>query len=146
MSKEIDLLINFLNRKNLKLTNQRKVILDAFLKTERHVSVEDLYNIVRKKNPDIGQATIFRTLRLLHDADIAKEVDLGDKKARYEHKYGHKHHDHLICLKCGKFIEVVDENIEKMQDRLCEKIGFLPERHKMEIFGICRQCRGRNSR
>lgn len=141
MSKETDVLVDFLTKKRLKLTSQRREILDAFLKSERHLSVEDLYNIIRRKNPSIGQATVFRTLKLLRDAGIAKEVDLGDKRVRYEHKYGHKHHDHLICVRCGKFIEVVDEDIEKLQDELCRKIGFTAQRHKMEIFGVCRQCK-----
>ena len=146
MYKEVDILINFLNNKNLKLTNQRKIILEAFLKTEKHVSVDDLYDIIRKNSPDIGHATVFRTLRLFRNAGIAKEADLGDKRTRYEHKYGHNHHDHLICVQCGKFIEVLDEEIEKLQNQLCKRAGFLPQRHKMEIFGICRQCRAKEKR
>jgi len=141
MSKELNIFIDFLRKKDLKLTDQRKKILDIFLKIDRHLSVEDLYDIVKKKDPDIGQATVFRTLKLLREADIAKEVDLGDKKVRYEHKYGHQHHDHLVCVKCGRFIEAVDLKIEKLQEKLCKKFGFLPQRHKMEIFGVCRQCR-----
>ncbi len=130
-----------ISEKNLKLTMQRKEILDIFLRAEKHLSVDDLYDIARKRNPNIGHATVFRTLRLLKDAGIANEVELGDKRIRYEHKYGHKHHDHLICVKCGKFIEVIDENIEKLQNELCKRIGFQPQRHKMEIYGICKKCR-----
>ncbi len=140
MSKELGIFIDYLRKKDLKLTDQRKEILNVFLKTERHLSVEDLYNIAKRKDPSIGQATVFRTLKLLQEADIAKEVDLGDGKVRYEHKYGHEHHDHLICVKCGRFIEAVDPKIERLQDGLCKKHGFLPQRHKMEIFGICNRC------
>lgn len=140
MAGEIDILIDFLGKKNLKLTNQRREILEAFLDTEKHVTAEDLYNIVKKKDPDIGFATVFRTLKLLGEADIAKEVDFGDRRMRYEHKYGHKHHDHLICVECGKFIEVIDEKIEKLQNELCKRLHFEPVRHKMEIFGRCREC------
>ncbi|MEE8359884.1 MAG: transcriptional repressor [Candidatus Omnitrophota bacterium] len=146
MPKEVEILTDFLKEKNLKLTSQRRTILEAFLKTEKHVSVDDLYDIIRKNSPDIGHATVFRTLRLFRNADIAKEVDLGDKRTRYEHKYGHNHHDHLICVQCGKFIEVLDEEIEKLQDKFCKRAGFLPQRHKMEIFGICRQCRAKEKR
>jgi len=140
MSREVEVLINFLNEKNLKLTSQRKIILDAFLRTERHVSAKDLYDIIRKRNPEIGLATVFRTLRLLREANIAKVVSFGDKKLRYEHKYGHKHHDHLICVKCGRFVEVLDKNIERLQNELCKKAGFTLERHKMDIYGVCREC------
>ncbi|NQT75191.1 MAG: transcriptional repressor [Candidatus Omnitrophica bacterium] len=141
MSGEMGMFISYLKKKDLKLTDQRKIILDVFLKTERHLSVEDLYNIAKKKDSSIGQATVFRTLKLLREADIAKEVDLGDGKTRYEHKYGHEHHDHLVCLECGRSIEAVDSKIERLQDGLCRKHGFLPQRHKMEIFGICKKCR-----
>jgi len=143
MSKELGIFIDYLRKKDLKLTEQRKEILNVFLKTERHLSVEDLYNIAKRKDPNIGQATVFRTLKLLQEADIAKEVDLGDGKIRYEHKYGHEHHDHLICIRCGRFVEAVDPKIEKLQDNLCKRHGFLPQRHKMEIFGICSKCNTR---
>lgn len=140
MAKEHDIFTTFLKSKNLKLTSQREEILNYFLKVDRHLSVEDLYSIVRKKDPNIGQATVFRTLKLLGEAGLAGEVRLGDKRVRYEHKYGHQHHDHLICMKCGKLIEAMEPEIEKLQERLCKKFGFAPEKHKMEIFGTCKNC------
>jgi len=143
MAKEQDIFVDFLKGQELKLTKQREEILQTFLKTDKHVSVEDLYDIVRAKDPAIGQATVFRTLKLLCEAGIAGEVDLGDKRARYEHKYGHQHHDHLICVKCGKSIEAVEPEIEKLQEALCKKFGFLPKSHKLDIFGLCKKCRPR---
>jgi len=144
MQKEIDMFISFLKKRNLRLTDQRQEILRTFLKVNKHFSVEDLYEIVKKKDPHIGQATVFRTLKLLCLAGIANEVDLGDKRIRYEHKYGHQHHDHLVCVKCGRFIEVFDSDIEKLQKKLCKKFKFLPQRYRMEIFGICKKCRPKN--
>lgn len=141
MKKELDVFLNFLKTKDLKLTAQREKILEIFLKTERHVTTEELYEIIKKKSPDIGQATVFRTLRLMCQARIAEEVDLGDKKIRYEHKYGHEHHDHLVCTKCGRFIEVKEPEIESLQNKLCKKNNFLPQKHSMKIFGICNKCR-----
>ena len=141
MIKEIGIFVDYLKKKGLKLTDQRQEILNIFLKTDRHLTVEDLYGVVKKKDKNIGQATVFRTLKLLCEADIAKEVDLGDKKVRYEHKYGHKHHDHLVCVECGRFIEAVDPRIEKLQDRLCKRFGFSAQSHKMDIFGICKRCK-----
>jgi len=105
--------------------------------------VEDLYDIIKKKDPGIGHATVFRTMKLLCEAGLAGEVHLGDKKVRYEHKYGHQHHDHLICVECGKCIEVMDPTIEKLQDGLCKKFKFSPQRHKMEIFGACKRCKSK---
>lgn len=140
MSKEMGIFVDFLKRKGLKLTRQRQEILKIFLGTNRHLSVEELYDIIKKRDPGVGQATVFRTLKLLSEAEMAKEVDLGDKRIRYEPKYGHSHHDHLVCIKCGRFIEVVDTEIERLQERLFKKFGFLPQRYRMEIFGICKRC------
>lgn len=141
MDKELKVFSDFLKHKKLKFTRQRVEILRSFLNTDRHLSVEELYYIVKKRNSAIGQATVFRTLKLLAEAGIADEVDLGDKKVRYEHKYGHTHHDHLVCIQCGRFIEVVEPRIEKLQDSLCKKFEFSLQKHKLDIYGICRECR-----
>lgn len=141
MPEEFSIFFDFLKKKELKLTSQRKEILDAFIKTDKHLSVDDLYDIVKKKDSRIGHATVFRTMKLLGEAGIAGNVNLGDKVIRYEHKYGHKHHDHLVCVKCGTCIEAVDEEIEKLQERLCRKIGFTAKKHTLEIFGTCKKCK-----
>lgn len=140
MKEEKTIFIDFLKGKDLKLTKQREVILDVFLKIEKHLSTEELYKIVRSKDKNIGQATVFRTLKLLCQAQIAREIDLGDKIKRFEHKYGHKHHDHLICTKCGKYIEALDTDIERLQNELCKRFSFKPAKHRLEIFGICKMC------
>lgn len=143
---EKDIFIKFLKGKDLKLTRQREQILQAFLKTEKHVSTEELYKIINKKDSSIGQATVFRTLKLLHKAGIAREVNLGGKIIRFEHSYGHKHHDHLICMECGRLIEAMDSNIEQLQDKLCKEFGFMPKDHKLEIFGVCKHCNKKGGR
>ncbi len=131
----------YLREKGLNLTSQRREVLEVFLSSGRHLTVEELYNLAKKKNPGIGQATVFRTLKLLADADLARKVVLGDKKTRYEIKYGIEHHDHLVCVECGKFIEAVDPAIEELQKKLCRKFGFSPRKHSLEIFGYCKNCR-----
>lgn len=141
MQEAVDIFVDFLRMKNLQLTKQREEILRIFLKTDRHLSVEELYNIVKKKDKSVGQTTVFRTLKLLGAADLVKEVNFIDKITRYEIKYGHQHHDHLVCTKCGKFIEAMNPEIEKLQDRLCKKFNFSPTGHKMDIFGICKRCK-----
>lgn len=132
-----------LRTQGLKLTNQRKVILDIFLKTQRHVSVEELYLLVKKQDPAIGQTTVFRTLKLLCEVGLAGEVDFGDRSLRYEMRYGHEHHDHLVCVECGSYIEAMDPRIEQLQDTLCARFGFIPQKHRMEIYGVCRDCQGK---
>ena len=116
-------------------------ILKAFLNTERHVTTEELYNLVKKKAPNIGHATVFRALKLMSEADLARRVDFGARITRFEHKFGHSHHDHLVCLECGKCIEAVDPEIEKLQRRLAKRFYFESTSHKMEIFGVCKDCR-----
>ena len=141
MSEELKILNNYLKDKSLKSTTQREIVLEYFIKTEKHLTVEELHDIIRKKHKNIGQSTVFRNLKLFCEAGLAREVDFGDKKIRYEIKYGHEHHDHLICTKCGKFIEVVDQQIEDLQDKLCGRYNFMPKRHRMEIYGICSDCK-----
>ncbi|HAR63397.1 MAG: transcriptional repressor [Candidatus Margulisiibacteriota bacterium] len=131
---------DFLKEKNLNMTHQREIILDTFLSIEDHLSVDELTMYVRKKDPAVGNATVFRTLKLFVDAGIAQEVTFGLERVRYEHKYGHSHHDHLVCSVCGKCIEAVDPRIEILQKELCTKYEFELVEHKLEIFGICKEC------
>ena len=141
MPSPVDVFRDFLKKKGLKYTRQRKVVLKAFLNTEKHVTTEDLYDIVRKKNPDIGHATVFRTLKLMCESGLAEGLNLDGKIMRYEHQYGHEHHDHLVCTECGKFIEAVDPRIEKLQRELAGRFSFEMTSHKMRIFGICKECK-----
>lgn len=141
MQKEIELFKDGLKKDNLKVTSQRLKVLEAFLKTERHISCDDLYRAIRRSNPEIGYATVYRTLKLIRRTGLAREVDFGDRVSRLEHEYGHKHHDHLICLKCGKFFEVFDPAIEELQERLAQKHKFSAIKHKMDIFGYCQKCK-----
>jgi Fur family ferric uptake transcriptional regulator len=130
----------FLAAKGLKMTKQRALIFELFLKREGHLSSEELYGLVKKKDPSIGRATVYRALKLFKEADLAREVDFGEGLARYEHSSG-PHHDHLICVRCGKAIEVVDESIEELQEKLSRRHGFTLTGHKMQLFGVCPACR-----
>ena len=125
----------------MKFTRQRELILDVLLNSNRHLSVEDMYRLVKKKDKAIGQATVFRTVKLLCEADLAQAVDFGGRVKYYEQLHGRKHHDHLICSRCGEYVEAMDPQIEKLQEKLCKKYGFLPISHRMEIFGVCKRCR-----
>lgn len=140
MKKEIEIFEEFVSRRNLRQTLQRRKIIDIFLSTEKHVSADELYKLVKKKDPSIGYTTVYRTMKLLLECGLCEEADFGDGILRYEHKYAHKHHDHLVCTKCGKFTEVHDEGIELMQERLAKKHKFMPTKHKLQIFGICKRC------
>ncbi len=135
-----NILRQYLKNNGLLHSKQREQILDIFLKTEKHTTINDLYDLVRKKNPKIGLATVYRSMKVICDAGLARETDFGDGTKRFEHKYKHQHHDHLVCLKCGRIIEVVSPGIEKLQERLAKKHKFSAVRYRMEIFGICSSC------
>jgi Fur family ferric uptake transcriptional regulator len=138
---EFEVLENFIRSKNLRRSEQRQQILDVFLKTERHLTAEDLYNIVKKKNPSIGYATIYRSLKLFSEAGLCRELQVDDGTTRYEHLYNHRHHDHLICTKCGKFVEIESPEIEALQDQLAKKNGFELIKHRLELYGLCSACK-----
>jgi len=131
----------YLSSKNFKQSEQRTEILRNFLSIDKHLTADELYRIVTEKNPSIGYATIYRTLKLLCECGLCNELKFEDGISRYEHLYKHQHHDHLICTKCGKFVEVFDPEIEKLQERLVLQHGFYPERHRMELYGICKECK-----
>ena len=140
MAKEVQVFSDFLKAQDLKLTAQREIVLNSFLKIESHVSVDDLYYIVKKTHPRLGYATVFRTLKLLCECELASAVYFGDKRVRYEHKYGHKKHIHLICRECGKVIESVSKGIEDIKNKMCKNNKFISDSYSVDIFGICEKC------
>jgi Fur family ferric uptake transcriptional regulator len=138
---EMDILSAYLARNGLRMTRQRQTILREFLGREGHSSAEELTAAVKEKDKSIGQATVYRVLRVLIESGIAREVRFGNGVIRYEHNLGHKHHDHLSCEGCGKAIEVFDETIEELQRKLAEKHHFSVTGHVMNIYGLCEECR-----
>jgi len=131
----------YLARERLKMTPQRMRILDAFLLSEGHLTSEELYGRVKKADPSVGQATVYRTLKLLADSGIAQEVDFSEGVTRYEHGFHDEHHDHLICTRCRTTVEVSDEEIERLQEALAAKHGFRLTGHSMCLYGVCPKCR-----
>lgn len=140
MKKELLIFDDYIASKGLRHTPQRHRVLNVFLSTERHVSIDELYKLVKAKYPDIGYTTIYRTMKLLSECGLCGEIDIGDGILRFEHKYGHQHHDHLICTKCGGLTEVANPEIEELQEIMAKRHSFIPLKHKLEIFGICKDC------
>ncbi|MBI5101085.1 MAG: transcriptional repressor [Nitrospirae bacterium] len=131
----------YINEKGLRETKQRQIILDAFLSSGRHITATELHKRISGAHPEIGFATVQRNLNLFCESGIAEEIKIGRQKTRYEQKIGHEHHDHLICVKCGDFIEVHDDKIENLQNKLAAANNFRPIRHKLEIYGYCGNCK-----
>lgn len=132
--------IAYLARQGMKLTNQRRLILTTFYQCSGHFSAEDIYQRLRGVDSSIGQATVYRTLKLLHDAGLARELRFGNDVARFEPRLDNAHHDHLICEACGKIVPVLNDNIEKLQVELADAHGFKPTYHRMYLYGICPDC------
>ena len=129
-----------LKERGLKSTRQRDEIIQAFIESGKHLSVDELYQRVRQKNPKIGYATVYRTLRLMAESGWASARQFGDRTARFEHRAEGQHHDHLICLICGKIVEFASERIEELQLRIAYKKGFRIFEHKLELYGHCPDC------
>lgn len=140
MQKEKEIFFNHLRLFGFKRTVQRELILDVFLETKGHSSTEELYKLIKLKDPNVGVTTVYRTLKLLAECGLAREEKLGDGRTRYEHLYNQQHHDHLICTKCGALIEFYSEAIENKQDEVTKQFKFQPTHHSLRIFGICYQC------
>lgn len=141
MTEEQEVFLKHIQKKGLKRTAQRDLILDVFLRTEGHMSGEDLYRLVSAKDPSVGQTTVYRTLRLLTEAKLAREVRFGDGRAHYEHNYKHQHHDHMICSECGKIIEFYSPELEAIQDAMAAKHRFELTEHLLRMIGVCHDCR-----
>ena len=141
MTEEQEVFLKHLQQLGLKRTAQRDLILDIFLKTEAHLSSDDLYRLVQKEDPSIGQTTVYRTLKLLSEAGLAREVRFGDNRTHYEHNYKHQHHDHMICSKCGRIIEFFSAELEAIQDAMAAKHRFQVTQHLLRIIGLCADCR-----
>jgi Fur family ferric uptake transcriptional regulator len=141
MTEEQEVFLKHIQKKGLKRTAQRDLILDIFLRTEAHLSSEDLYRLVQKEDASVGQTTVYRTLKLLSEAGLAREVRFGDGRTHYEHNYKHQHHDHMICSECGKIIEFFSAELEALQDSMAAKHRFHITQHLLRIIGICAECR-----
>ena len=111
----------------------------CFFQEEGHLTIDDLYGRVQRQDPTVGQSTVYRTMKLLCEAGLAKEVSFGGGVVRYE-QASDWHHDHLICECCGKSIEVVDPKIEALQERLVRQYGFTPTQHRLYLYGVCPDC------
>lgn len=132
---------DYIRSEGLRGTEQRLAILDTFLRTEDHVSVDDLYGNLRKRNRKIGYATVHRTMKLIAECGLARVVRFEDGVARFEHRYNHEHHHHLVCTQCRKVIEFTSARMEAGEKSVLRRYDFKMESHRYEIFGICSECR-----
>lgn len=137
----MDLFRSYLHQKRLPLTHQREVIAKTLFESERHLSVDDLADQLRERREHVGKATIYRTLNLLVEADLARELDFGEGFKRYEHQAGEARHDHLVCTSCGKVVRFARPELDGLQGAIAEELGFAVQSRRLEIYGTCAECR-----
>jgi Fur family transcriptional regulator, ferric uptake regulator len=131
----------FLRQRSLKLTSQRSRIFDRAFSTHEHFSADVLYAwLAKEPGPRVSRATVYRTLSLLLEGEFMKSLDVGKGELVYEHVLGHSHHDHMVCLACGRIEEFHDERIEELQVDAARKKGFEIVKHDHRLIGYCRGC------
>lgn len=137
----IRLFARYLREQGLPVTHQREAVAEVVFATQEHLSVDDLEGKLRDRGERIGKATIYRTLDLLVRSWLVEEHDFGEGFKRYEHRLSRQPvHEHLVCLECGKVIEFQSPEILAVEERLQAQHGFVPARHRLDVYGLCREC------
>ena len=133
-----------LKEKGYKLTPQRRAVLNIIMENPgKHLTTEEIYDLVKVQCPDIGLATVYRTLQILNEMDLILKINLDDGCSRYEyniHQDDHEHH-HLICSGCGKILEVNDDLLDSIERQIEKDFDFVITDHKVKFFGLCSNCR-----
>ncbi len=141
-----EVLRRYIVEHRLKSSRQRDLVADVFFASGGHLRVEELLDKVRRVNPRVSQATVYRTMKLLKDSGLATAQHFSaSREARYESSDDGEHHDHLICTRCGRIVEFVNERIEDLQRRVARSHGFTVTAHRLELYGLCEACRARRS-
>src|SRR5437773_769240 len=132
--------LEFLDRKNLRVTTQRKAIIDTAFGTRQHFTAEQLLTWSRARDRSVSRATVYRTLPLLTESGLVREMDFGKDHKFYDPNYAeHPHHNHIICRDCEKIVEFESERIEKLENEISHRLGFSVEAHRLQITASCEE-------
>jgi len=135
-----DTLKKVLKKEGLRYTHQRQAVWDELAASDGHRDAEEIYLALRNSDLNVSRATVYRTIDVLVKNNLVRKLELGDGRARYEHKMDIAHHDHLICVQCGKIEEFMDNMIENRQEMIVQKFGYKLIRHIHQLFVICDEC------
>lgn len=130
----------YLQGKGLKFTMERRTVLNEVFNTHGHFEAEDIAVALRERGTRVSRASVYRTLPLLVESGMLRHVYSAEKHSHYEHVFGHEHHDHLVCTRCGRTTDFFDSKIEELQDAICRTYGFESANHELEIIGLCSSC------
>lgn len=139
-SAEVAKFVEFLRGQGSKLTPQRLRIAETVFDTHRHFTAEDLFGLVKKREPLVGRVTVYRTLEHLVQSGLVEELSIQKGVATYEHVVGHDHHDHLICTECGRLDELASKRLEKVKEEEARVSGWVPTGHSLKVYGFCPDC------
>src|SRR5688572_15241856 len=130
--------IDFLGTRNLRLTSQRQAIIDTVFNTDKHFTAEELLEWSRLKDKSVSRATVYRTLPLLTESGLVREMDFGKDHKFYDPNYAdHPNHNHIICQDCDKIVEFESEKIDRLEDEITHKLGFSIKTQRLQITGSC---------
>ena len=135
-----NLLSSALKKEGLRHTIQRQAVWDEIKSNDDHRDAEQIYSALRKNNLNVSRATVYRTIDVLYKNNLIRKIELGDSPSKYENKVNSDHHDHIICVQCGRIDEFVDDKIESQQDKIIDKLGFKMIRHIHQLFVLCKDC------
>src|SRR6266542_4096351 len=132
--------MEFLGQKNLRLTSQRQAIIDTVFSTEEHFTAEQLLEWSRARDKSVSRATVYRTLPLLTESGLVREMDFGKDHKFYDPNYAeHPHHNHIICQDCEKIVEFESSKIEKLENEISQRLGFAVKAHRLQITATCEE-------
>jgi Fur family transcriptional regulator, ferric uptake regulator len=130
----------FLRNEGLRFTQDRRLILAEVFAVHGHFEAEGIVAGLKRKSLHVSRASVYRTLPLLVESGMLRQVYSSEKHSHYEHIFGHEHHDHLVCTKCGRTMDFLEPKIEELQEFICRTHDFHPTSHKLEITGVCSSC------
>ena len=136
--------LEFLAQKNLRMTGQRQAIIETVFSTEEHFTAEQLLEWSRRRDKSVSRATVYRTLPLLTESGLVREMDFGKEHKFYDPNYAeHPRHNHIICQDCGKIVEFESEKIEHVENEISRRLGYAVKSHRLQITATCEEFRQR---
>ena len=134
--------LHFLTHKNLRITSQRQAIVDTVFGTDQHFTAEQLLAWSRRRDKSVSRATVYRTLPLLTESGLIREMDFGKDYKFYDPNYAeHPRHNHILCQDCDKIVEFESEQIERLENEISKRLGFAPQAHRLQITARCEEYR-----
>ena len=137
----LDRFRGYLRDRRQPVTRQRLAVAEALMRVADHPSVERIQQDLAQRDIRVGTATIYRTIDLLVDSGLVREHDFGEGFRRFESVPARAHHEHLICQRCGRVTEFTNDRLERMLEMIADEMEFLPRRHRIEVYGLCADCR-----